>query len=74
MLEVSERERILWLTVIRQAVMDSEGRADVETYLIRRAVKWLTRLTHSFLDVCSLAGMTREQALFLMEAQRRKLL
>lgn len=53
--------------------MDSEGRSEVEPYLIYRAKKWLTRLTYSFLTVCSLAGMSREQAVYLQESQRRKL-
>lgn len=68
-----ERERILWLTVLRQAVWDSEGRGEVDATTIYRAAKWLTRMTHSFLAVCSLAGMPREQAIFLQEEQRRKL-
>ena len=64
------KERVLWLSVIRQCLMDAEGRSEVEPYLMRRAQKWITRLTHSFLAVCSLAGMTREQAIYLQEQQR----
>jgi hypothetical protein len=74
-LQTSEyaKERVLWLSVLRQAIMDSEGRGEIEQPLIYRAKKWLTRLTYSFLTVCSLAGMSREQAVYLQEAQRRKL-
>ena len=67
------KERVLWLSVIRQAILDSEGRGEIEPTLIRRATKWLTRMTYSFLTVCSLAGMSREQAVHLQEMQRRKL-
>ena len=70
----TSKERVLWLTVIKQAVLDSEGFQDVEEPLIRRARKWLTKLTHSFLAVCSLAGLTHQQAILLQEEQRRKLL
>ena len=68
------KERVLWLSVIRQCLMDAEGRSEVEPDLIYRATKWLTRLTHSFLTVCSLAGFSKEQAIYLQEEQRRKLL
>jgi hypothetical protein len=67
------KERVLWLSVLRQAIMDSEGRGEIEQPLIYRAKKWLTKLTYSFLTVCSLAGMSRDQAVYLQEAQRRKL-
>ena len=66
------KERVLWLTVLKQAIMDSEGRGEVEPYLIYRAKKWMTKMTHSFLTVCSLAGMPSTQAYFLQEQQRLK--
>ena len=66
------KERVLWLSVIRQCLMDAEGRGEIENHLIRRAQKWITRLTHSFLAVCSLAGMSREQAIYLQEQQRQR--
>lgn len=69
-----ERERILWLTVIKQAIWDSEGRGEIDSTTIYRAVKWLTRMTRSFLTVCSLAGFSETQAYFLQEQQRAKLL
>lgn len=68
-----ERERILWLTVIRQAIWDSEGRGEIDVTTIYRAQKWLTKMTRSFLTVCSLAGMPATQAEYLQEEQRRKL-
>ena len=73
-LQTSEyaKERVLWLSVLRQAIMDSEGRGEIEQPLVYRAKKWLTKLTYSFLTVCSLAGMSREQAVHLQEMQRRK--
>ena len=74
-LQTSEyaKERVLWLSVLRQPIMDSEGRGEIEQPLVYRAKKWLTKLTYSFLTVCSLAGMSREQAVHLQEMQRRKL-
>ena len=74
-LQTSEyaKERVLWLSVLRQAIMYSEGRGEIEQPLVYRAKKWLTKLTYSFLTVCSLAGMSREQAVHLQEMQRRKL-
>ena len=74
-LQTSEyaKERVLWLSVLRQAIMDSEGRGEIEQPLVYRAKKWLTKLTYSFLTVCSLAGMSREQAVHLQEMQRRTL-
>ena len=74
-LQTSEyaKERVLWLSVLRQAIMDSEGSGEIEQPLVYRAKKWLTKLTYSFLTVCSLAGMSREQAVHLQEMQRRKL-
>lgn len=68
-----ERERILWLTVLRQAIWDSEGRGEIDEMTIYHATKWLTKMTRSFLTVCSLAGMPRTQAEYLQEGQRRKL-
>lgn len=68
-----QRERILWLTVIRQVIWDSEGRGEIDDQTIYRAGKWLTKMTRSFLTVCSLAGMPKTQAEYLQECQRRKL-
>lgn len=67
-----QRERKLWLSVIRQAQLDSEGRSEVEPKLIRRAQKWLTKMTRSFYTVCSLAGMPATQAEYLQECERKK--
>jgi len=67
------KERVLWLSVLRQAITDSEGRGEIEPYRVVRAKRWLTLPMRGFLTVCSLAGMSREQALYLQEAQRRKL-
>lgn len=70
--EPAEPERRLWLTVVRQAIWDSEGRSEVEHHLIYRAQKWLTKPTHAFLSVCSMAGMTETQAYYLQEEMRRR--
>lgn len=73
-----QRERILWLTVIKQAQWDAEGRGEVEPRFIYRARRWLTNplerpwLRRSFLTVCSLAGMPETQAQYLQEAERKK--
>ena len=67
-----QRERILWLTVLRQAIWDSEGRGEVDAMTIYHAKKWLTRMTRSFLVVCSLAGMPKTQAEYLQEQERKK--
>lgn len=67
-----QRERMLWLRVIHQAVLDSEGRGEVEPKLVRRAQKWLTKMTRSFYTVCSLAGMPATQAEYLQECERKK--
>lgn len=67
-----ERERILWLQVIRQAQFDAEGRGEVDQITVYRAKKWLTRMTRSFYTVCSLAGMPATQADYLQECERRK--
>ncbi len=72
MYDVAEQERKLWLTVLRQAQWDAEGKGEVEDYLIYRARKWLTRMTRSFLTVCSLAGMPATQAHYLQEQERLK--
>jgi hypothetical protein len=72
MYDVAEQERKLWLTVLRQAQWDAEGKGEVENYLIYRARKWLTRMTRSFLTVCSLAGMPATQAHYLQEQERLK--
>jgi len=67
-----ERERILWLTVIRQCCWDAEGRGEVDAMTRYHAQKWLTRMTRSFLAVCSLAGMPKTQAEYLQEMERKK--
>lgn len=67
-----ERERILFLSVIRQAQFDAEGRGEVEPHLRYLAKRWLTTMSRSFLTVCSLAGMPATQAHFLQEAERKK--
>ena len=65
------KERVLWLTVIKQALMDSEGRGEVEPYLIYRAKKWLRLPTKAFYTVCSLAGLSRQQAIRFQEDRRK---
>ena len=67
-----ERERLLWLQVLRQAQFDAEGRGEVDATLRYRARKWLTKMTRSFLTVCSLAGMPSTQAEYLQEQERKK--
>lgn len=67
-----ERERLLWLQVIRRAQFDAEGRGEVEPHLRYIAQRWLTRMTRSFLMVCSMAGMPAAQAQFLQEQERRR--
>jgi hypothetical protein len=67
-----ERERLLWLAVIRQAQWDAEGRGEVEDHVRYMAKRWLTKMTRSFLVVCSLAGMPAMQAHYLQEQERRK--
>lgn len=67
-----ERERLLWLQVIRQAQFDAEGRGEVERRLQYLAKRWLTKMTHSFLMVCSLAGMPETQAYYLQEQSRKR--
>ena len=66
------KERVLWLSVIRQCLMDAEGRSEVEPYLIYRASKWLRYPTRAFFTVCSLAGLSRQQAIRFQEDQRAK--
>ena len=66
------KERVLWLSVIRQAIWDSEGRGEVEQNLIYRAKKWLILPTHAFFTVCSLAGLSRQQALRFQEDRRKQ--
>lgn len=73
-----QRERILWLTVLRQALWDAEGRGEVEPHLRYLAQRWLTNplnrswLRRSFFTVCSLAGMPETQAEYLQEQERKK--
>jgi hypothetical protein len=71
--EPADRERLLWLTVLKQAIWDSEGRSEVDHTTIYRAVKWLTKPTHAYFDVCAMAGMEYQKALCLQELQRCKL-
>ena len=66
------KERVLWLSVIKQAIMDSEGRGEVEPNLIYRASKWLRYPTRAFFTVCSLAGLSKQQALRFQEDRRDK--
>ena len=66
------KERVLWLSVLRQAIMDSEGRSEVEPDLIYRPSKWLRYPTRAFFTVCSLAGLSRQQAIRFQEDQRAK--
>lgn len=65
-------ERMLFLTVVRQAIWDSEGRSEVDARLIRLAKRWLTTRSRSFYTVCSLAGLPAVQAKFIQEQQRAK--
>ena len=67
-----ERERLLWLAVVRQAQWDASGRGEVDRRLQYLAKRWLTKMTKSFLTVCSLAGMPATQAHYLQEAERKK--
>ncbi|HEY6766594.1 MAG TPA: hypothetical protein VI386_17680 [Candidatus Sulfotelmatobacter sp.] len=71
MIEV-DSERILWLTVIRQAVWDSEGRGEIDGHLIYLAKRWLTTPSRAFYTVCSLAGISAVQADFLQESERKR--
>jgi hypothetical protein len=66
------KERILWLSVIKQALMDAEGRGEIEPYRIVRAKRWLTRPLRGFFTVCSLAGLSKQQALRFQENNRRE--
>lgn len=68
----TDAEKKLWLTVIRQAQFDAEGRGAVDGHLRYLAVRWLTKMSRSFLTVCSLAGMPTTQAEYLQEQERRK--
>ena len=67
-----ERERLLWLSVIRQAQFDAEGRGEIDDRLRYLAKRWLTTMSRSFLIVCSLAGMPATQAHYLQEQERKK--
>jgi hypothetical protein len=67
-----DAEKMLWLTVIRQAQWDAEGRGEVDVTIRRLAVRWLTTFSRSFLTVCSLAGMERGQAICLQEKERKR--
>jgi len=67
-----EFEKLLWLSVVRQAQWDAEGRGAVGPRLRYLAVRWLTTMSRSFLTVCSLAGMPTTQAYYLQEQERRK--
>jgi hypothetical protein len=66
------RERLLWLRVIAQAQQDAAGKAEVEPHLQYLAQRWLTKMTRSFLTVCSLAGMPETQAHYLQEQERKR--
>jgi hypothetical protein len=66
------KERILWLSVIKQALMDAEGRGEIEPYRIVRAKRWLTWPLRGFFTVCSLAGLDKQQALRFQENNRRE--
>jgi hypothetical protein len=67
-----QREKILWLRVIHQAILDSEGRGEIDLQLQDLAKWWLTNTTRAFLTVCSRAGMPTVQAHLLQEQQREK--
>ena len=64
------KERVLWLTVIKQAVADAEGRGEIEPYRVVRAKRWLTWPLRGFFTVCSLAGLSKQQALRFQENNR----
>jgi len=63
---------MLWLRVIVQAQQDAAGKAEADPRLQYLAQRWLTKMTRSFLTVCSLAGMPATQSHFLQELERKK--
>lgn len=67
-----DAEKVLWLTVIRQAQWDAEGRGEVDARIRYLAIRWLTTMSRSFLTVCSLAGMPKTQAYCLQEQERKR--
>lgn len=67
-----DAERKLFLTVVRQAQFDAEGRGEVDQRLVRLAKRWLTTASRSFFHVCALAGLSRNQATLLQEQERGK--
>lgn len=67
-----DAEKKLWLTVVRQAQFDAEGRGEVDARVRYLAIRWLTTLSRSFLAVCSLAGMGKDQAICLQEQERKR--
>lgn len=67
-----DAEKKLWLTVVRQAQMDSEGRGEIDQRLVRLAKRWLTTASRSFFHVCALAGLDRLQAEKLLKQERQR--
>lgn len=67
-----EKERFLWLSVIRLAQSDAEGLGFVSSVLRNLAIRWLTARSQSFDDVCSFAGLTTEQTKLLQDISREK--
>lgn len=67
-----EKEKILWLSVIRLAQSDAEGLGFVSGMARHLAIRWLTVRSRSFEEVCSFAGLSSEQAKLIQELSRTK--
>jgi hypothetical protein len=65
-------ELSVWLSVIRLAQEDAEGRGMVEPFTRYLAQRWLTTPSRSFYHVCALANIDRVQADFIIEKERKR--
>lgn len=75
---LDSKRRKLWLTVVKQAVEEAEGRFAVGTEeeekprLQEEARDYLSVLSEGLLRATSLAGMTGEQGKLLVQINREK--
>lgn len=70
---MDERQcKLLWLTVLRRAQEESEGRhiyvdREKSEHVRYLAGRWLKTWSRSYLTVCELAGLTEKEARWLQE-------
>jgi hypothetical protein len=77
MTQADAKYRVLWLTVISQAVLEASGkhhavwdRGDSAEQIQRDAREWLVGDSGDLRLVCFLAGLTREQRVKLVDKYR----